>query len=89
MNGHARPALKEPDNLLTILVGRVVVIPMFHEIYVREILDEAAHRGRLSRDEFYRLFRPSLSAGYWPEVDEAARRYFTQKRNPVHAKSAA
>jgi hypothetical protein len=43
----------------------------------------------LSRDEFYRLFRPSLTAGYWPEVDEAARRHFTEKRNPVHAKSAA
>jgi hypothetical protein len=67
----------------------VVMIPMFHENYVREILDEAAHRGRLSRDEFYRLFRPRLTAGYWPEVDEAARRYFTEKRNPVHAKSAA
>jgi hypothetical protein len=49
---------------------------VFNEDYVREI--------QLARDDFYKLCRPDMTAGFQPEVDEAARRYFTKKRIPVH-----
>ena len=66
-----------------------VTMMLFHDDYVLEILAEAENRRGLSRDEFYRLFRHDINAGFRPEVDEAARRYFAWKKTPVHAKSAA
>ena len=60
------------------------MIPVFDESYVREILDEADSRPQpLSRDDFYRLFRPDTAAGYMAEVEEASRRYFAKRRNPI------
>jgi hypothetical protein len=49
---------------------------LFHDDYVLEILAEAESHPGLSSDEFYRLFRHEISAGFRPEVDEAARRYY-------------
>ena len=65
------------------------VIQLFCESYVRAILDQVAGQQSMSRDDFYRLFRGHLTAGFRAEVDEASHRYFARKRNPVHAKSAA
>jgi hypothetical protein len=65
------------------------MMQVFHIDYVLEVLAEAESRQSLSRDEFYRLFRHDINAGFRPEVDEAARRYFAWKKTPVHAKSAA
>jgi hypothetical protein len=65
------------------------LIQLFSESYVRAILDHAAGQQSLSRDDFYRLFRGYIAAGFRAEVDEASHRYFARKRNPVHAKSAA
>jgi hypothetical protein len=57
----------------------VAKIPVFNEDYVREILEEVAVRRRgLSRDDFDRLCRPDMTAGFQPEVDEASRGYFTK-----------
>ena len=65
------------------------MIQVFSESYVRAILDQMAGHQSMSRDDFYRLFRGHITAGFRAEVDEASLRYFTRKRNPVHAKSAA
>jgi hypothetical protein len=65
------------------------MIQLFCESYVRAILDQAAGQQGMSRDEFYRLFRGHITAGFRAEVDEASHRYFTRRRSPVHAKSAA
>jgi hypothetical protein len=53
-----------------------VTVMLFHDDYVLEILAEAESRRGLSRDDFYRLFSHEINAGFRPEVDEAARRYF-------------
>jgi hypothetical protein len=52
------------------------MMPVFHDDYVLEILAEVENRRGLSRDDFYRFFRHEIGAGFRPEVDEAARRYF-------------
>jgi hypothetical protein len=65
------------------------MIQVFCESYVRAILDQMAGHQSMSRDDFYRLFRGHIIAGFRAEVDEASLRYFTRKRNPAHAKSAA
>jgi hypothetical protein len=65
------------------------MIHVFCERYVRAILDRAAGHQSMSRDDFYSLFRGYITAGFRAEVDEASRRYFSLKRTPVDAKSAA
>jgi hypothetical protein len=65
------------------------MIQIFCESYVCAILDRAAGHQSMSRDDFYRLFRVHITAGFRAEVDEASLRYFKRKRTPVHAKSAA
>jgi hypothetical protein len=65
------------------------MMQVFCESYVRAILEQVAGHQSMSRDDFYRLFRGHITAGFRAEVDEASLRYFTRKRNPVHAKSAA
>jgi len=65
------------------------MIQTFCESHVRAILDQAARQQCMSRDDFYRFFRGHITAGLRAEVDEASLRYFTRRRNPVHAKSAA
>jgi hypothetical protein len=47
------------------------VIQLFCESYVRAMLDRAAGEQNMSRDDFYRLFRGHITAGFRPEVDEA------------------
>jgi hypothetical protein len=66
------------------MVRGVAMIQVFHDDYVLEILAEAESHRRLSRDEFYKLFRHDISAGFQPEVDEAARRYFTTELSSVY-----
>jgi hypothetical protein len=64
------------------------MVPVFNESYVREILEEADRQPHgLSRDDFYSLCRSDRAAGYLAEVDEAARRYFARRRNPVHGEA--
>jgi hypothetical protein len=63
----------------------VTMMPVFHDDYVLEILAEAEGRPSLSRNEFYKLFRHDINAGFRPEVDEAARRYFTRELTPVYS----
>jgi hypothetical protein len=67
----------------------VFMIRIFSENYVRAILDQVADHHSMSRDDFYRLFRGHITAGFRAEVDEASHRYFARKRNPMHAQSAA
>jgi len=64
------------------------MIQVLCESYVRAILNQATGQPSMSRDDFYRLFRGHVTAGFRAEVDEASFRYFKKKRNPVHAKSA-
>jgi hypothetical protein len=62
------------------------MMPVFREQYVQDVLREAAGWPQgLSRNDFYRVFRRDVAAGFQPEVDEAAHRYFTKRRTPVHA----
>jgi hypothetical protein len=62
------------------------MIVEFNEEYVREILDGAKKLDRrLSRDEFYRICRPDVAAGYRAEVDEAASRYFSKKHSFMYS----
>jgi hypothetical protein len=61
------------------------MVPVFREQYVQDVLREAAGWPQgLSRNDFYRVFRRDVAAGFQPEVDEAAHRYFTKRRTPVH-----
>jgi hypothetical protein len=62
---------------------------VFCESYVHAILDQAARHQSMSRDDFYRLFRGHITAGFRAEVDEASLRYFKRKRTLVPAKFAA
>jgi len=66
-----------------------VMMQVLCEVYVQAILDQAADQSSMSRDDFYRLFRGYLVAGFRAEVDEAAFQYFKKKRSPVHPKFAA
>jgi hypothetical protein len=62
-----------------------VTMMLFHDDYVLEILAETENRRGLSRDEFYRLFRPEIDAGCRPEVDEAVRRYFATEETLAYS----
>ena len=58
--------------------------PSHDEIYVREILTDAAARRPMTRAQFDSFVRPYLTAGYAREVAEAERQYFF-RRSPQHA----
>jgi hypothetical protein len=87
------PAQKEPNYPLIISVGigkrGATMTQVFCESYVHAILDQAAGHQSMSRDDFYRLFRGHITAGFRAEVDEASLRYFKRKRTLVPAKFAA
>jgi hypothetical protein len=65
------------------------MIQVFCERSVHAILDQAVGHQSMSRDDFYRIFRGHIAAGFRAEVDEASYRYFARKRTLLSAKLAA